>query len=119
MNEPQALRLKRVNSTQRRAASWFFVADDARRLAVAVGAIISGLSAGWLGGRRRAEDVGAQFVTRDAAGCFDGQNVFGRHPALAVDPSPHMTLPDGLFVSGKESGQSALASDRCYCGFER
>jgi len=69
--------------------------------------------------RRRTEDVGAQFVARNPAGCFDRQNVLCRHAALTVDPSPHVALPDGLFFSGEESGQSALASDRCDCGFER
>lgn len=80
---------------------------------------MSGSRVGGFIGRRRAEDVGAQVVARNAAGCFDGQNVLRWHATLAVDPSPHMALPDGLFFSGKESGQSALASDRCDCGFER
>lgn len=69
--------------------------------------------------RRRTEDVWPEFVARDAAGRFDRQNMLRWHAALAVDPSPHVALPDRLFFSGKESGQSALASDRCDCGFER
>ncbi len=66
-----------------------------------------------------AEHIWAKKVAGNAAGCFDGQNVLRWHATLAVDPSPHVALPDGLFFSGKESGQSALASDRCDCGFER
>lgn len=69
-------------------------------------------------GRRRTEDIWPEVVARNAAGCFDRKNMLCWHAALAVDPSPHMALPYDLFFSGKESGQSALASDRCDCSFE-
>lgn len=94
------------------------VATNAWIFTTGVPAISGGLLVVVVGGRG-AEHVWAQQMTGYAGGCFDGQNVLCWHATFAVDPSPHVALPDGLFFSGKESGQSALASDRCDCGFER
>lgn len=58
-------------------------------------------------------------MARDPAGQLDSENMLGRHTPLSIDPRPDMTLPDDLFLGGKEPGQSALASDRRDRGFER